>query len=565
MTGFTPAPQQPDGFYNAASYRDYADADINAEYHMKLGKTLYQSYLAQANQPVLDEAIQHFQRAVELEPDMAEAYVQLASAMWDQGAINLELAQYYCETAIRLEPSLASAHVLLGYFLQRAGFWDEAITQFERGIQKNFRLSGRPRIALGHTMLQQALTQASTFTQLTMALSGSLHVFTGCVLLPLDPQSSQMIQNALFGDIKAYTFSTLGKVFKTLGLKGMARSMYKAGTHAMPNDPLFYHILGDEHLFETGHYADALECYQKAREKMPHDLALIKKIGQTCMALKRNLEAATHLEEVLTQDPTDFDTLYSLAQIYLEDKQYMKSLYYFKEARAVRPHYPYVYSNMAYILFKLDDLEGSFEEYKTAMELGTDPLWLSTVAYTLATMAYQVQGDIPMAMEFVQQSIQYHPENTDAVTMLADLYFESGHLELAINAYKAVLMLDPNNGDCYSNIGFILWQMDHNEAAIDAYKAALEFDPTNAVAYNNLGVIFLDETQDPKKALPLFSKALELNPTYTLACFNLGRSYELQGNTLKAADLYTQALSLNTRSPELDDSEIEARLQGLFR
>src|SRR5947207_684037 len=94
---------QPDGSFPPASSLLPAETHATAEYYLNLGKSFYQSYLARAHQHDLEAAIQHFQKAVEISPNLAEAYVQLASALWDQGTIHLELAQYYCETALKLD------------------------------------------------------------------------------------------------------------------------------------------------------------------------------------------------------------------------------------------------------------------------------------------------------------------------------------------------------------------------------------------------------------------------------------------------------------------------------
>jgi tetratricopeptide (TPR) repeat protein len=537
---------------------------ISAEYYLKIGKSLYQSYLARSRQQDLEEAIHHFQKAVEMEPNLAEAYVQLASALWDQGAINLELAQFYCETALKLDPTQAEANLFLGYFLQRAGFYEDAVQQYQLSIHKSFYRSGRPRIALGHARLKQAVQSTNKVQQVTMALQGVGQFMLGCTLLPLDKQTCFLLKEALLTDAQIYTLNTVAKGLKSLKMNDMARRVYSLGIRMLPKEALFYHMLADDYLYEQDDPKEAVRYYQMAQALDPNNLGLLKKLGKAYAEAKDVSNAVTVLSSVVEKDADDYDSFYSLAQLYTDERAYFKALYYFKEACKIRPHSPYVHSNMAYVLFKLEDVEGAFEEYTIAMEYGTDPIWLSTVSQTLGTICYQLYNNPTGALEYLQHSLHYNPENQDTLVMLADLYFETGQMEMAISAYKTILQIDPENADCYSNIGYILWQMDRNDAAIDAYMTAIYYDKANHIAHNNLGVIYLDEDSNPTKAVPLFKKALDLKPDYTLACFNLGRALESLGNTLEAAEKYSTALELNQLNPELEDTEIQGHLDHLF-
>ncbi len=563
MLHSNPTPQ-PDGPFQPSSSLVPIQHDVSAEYHLKMGKSLYHSYLARSRQQDLDAAVQHFQKAVEIEPNMAEAYVQLASALWDQGAINLELAQFYCETALKLDEKQADANLFLGYFLQRAGFLEDALAQYNMAVKKNFWRSTRSRIAMSNILLKQAVQVESKGLQLVLAARGVSQFLVGCAFLPLDKQTCFLLKEAFMADAQVYSLNWLSKGLKSVKLHTLARKVYALGTRLMPQEPLFYHMLGDDYLYELKDAQEAIYWYTRAQSLDPHNLNLLKKLGKAYTQANETSAALSTYTKVVEIGGDDFDTLYQMAQIYTTEEAYFKALYYFKEAEKFQPHYPYLHSNIAYILFKMDDVEGAFEKYKAAFEYGTEPIWLSTVAQTLGTICYQVFEDTEQALEYFQQSLHFNPENEDTMAMVADLYFEAGHLEQALTAYQTLLQMVPDSADCYSNIGYILWQMDKNHAAIDAYLTAIYYDANSYIAHNNLGVIYLDEASAPDKALPLFEKALSLKSDYTLACFNIGRALEVMGKTLEAAEFYSQALSLNQSNPELEDAEIQEYLDHLF-
>ena len=91
-----------------------------------LGKALTQ-------QGKLDAAIAHFERALQLKPDYAEAHADLGVLLARQGKGNEAIA--HCQRALQLAPDAAEAHYNLGLALIQLGKGNEAIPHFERALQ----------------------------------------------------------------------------------------------------------------------------------------------------------------------------------------------------------------------------------------------------------------------------------------------------------------------------------------------------------------------------------------------------------------------------------------------
>lgn len=89
-----------------------------------------------------DQALVHFNRAVEIDPQFALAYVGLADCynlLGSYGELAPEsaypAAREYAEKALRLDSSLASAHIALAYTLQNYDWdWKSAETEYRRGF-----------------------------------------------------------------------------------------------------------------------------------------------------------------------------------------------------------------------------------------------------------------------------------------------------------------------------------------------------------------------------------------------------------------------------------------------
>lgn len=89
--------------------------------------------LALFNQGKLDEAVQHYQRALQFEPENVECQNNLGAALFSQGKLD-EAIQHY-EQALQVNPNYAQAHYNLGLVLAARGNLPGAIQHFESAIQ----------------------------------------------------------------------------------------------------------------------------------------------------------------------------------------------------------------------------------------------------------------------------------------------------------------------------------------------------------------------------------------------------------------------------------------------
>lgn len=114
----------------------------------------------------LDEAAVHFQKALDIYPDYAEANANLADVLCLQGAWRDAVDHY--QTALRSQPNYAMAHNNLGIALAVIGNTDEAIDQFREALRIN------ANYADAHANLARCLVQVGrredAVRELTQAL-----------------------------------------------------------------------------------------------------------------------------------------------------------------------------------------------------------------------------------------------------------------------------------------------------------------------------------------------------------------------------------------------------------
>jgi protein O-mannosyl-transferase len=96
-----------------------------------------------------DEAIAHFQKALEIQPDFAMAHNNLGNALLAKGQTDEAIAHF--QKALEIQPDDATAHNNLGNVLLQSGRADDAIHHFEKA------LAARPDYAWAHYNLGNAL------------------------------------------------------------------------------------------------------------------------------------------------------------------------------------------------------------------------------------------------------------------------------------------------------------------------------------------------------------------------------------------------------------------------
>src|SRR4029077_20113656 len=82
---------------------------------------------------LVDEAIAHYERAVELRPDYADRHYNLGSALLQEGRIDEAIAHW--QRTLSIQPNDAEAHTTLGDALLRKGEIGQAIAHYETALE----------------------------------------------------------------------------------------------------------------------------------------------------------------------------------------------------------------------------------------------------------------------------------------------------------------------------------------------------------------------------------------------------------------------------------------------
>ena len=97
-----------------------------AEAHLNLANLLLQQQRA-------DDAIAHFQAALEIQPGLAGAHNNLANALLGKGRVDEAIAHF--ERALKLQPGLAEAHNNLANAYLQKGRVAEAVPHYQAALE----------------------------------------------------------------------------------------------------------------------------------------------------------------------------------------------------------------------------------------------------------------------------------------------------------------------------------------------------------------------------------------------------------------------------------------------
>ncbi|MFZ3216301.1 MAG: tetratricopeptide repeat protein [Candidatus Acidiferrales bacterium] len=252
----------------------------------------------------LDTALAEFQKATELDPQLAAAFVDL-------GGVYIEKHDYAAaipplKRAVELSPSLEGAHRLLGYALLAQGYANEAIPHLEKGHAED---------ALGIALLESGkLQQAVIVLQKAVAKN------------PDDPdllyyygRASGLLSKEVFDDLEARfpdsarAHQMMAQDYAALRDVPGAEREFQDALRLRPQTPGLHLQLGE--LYARAQQWDkAAEQFRLETELQPGSAEAAYRLGEALLQLGKFHEAREALVQSDELRPDMPETLYMLGK-----------------------------------------------------------------------------------------------------------------------------------------------------------------------------------------------------------------------------------------------------------
>jgi tetratricopeptide (TPR) repeat protein len=460
-----------------------------------------------------------------------------------QTPLRLELARFYYGTNKKDEllsllngmksdlKQFPHAYVQAGDFFIRVGQFDEAIKQYEEGIQKDPQ---RKTVYMKHEI--EAFVRENNLP-LAYAKNNEL--------LKIDPK-----------DAEARGLEATFKLDK--GEVTEAMTDLQSVVTAKPNNFVARFNLGRAH-FARGEYEQARQEFDKAVQIRPDYIPA--RLAQTQVALIRgDAETAVHtsdeilrispgsiqgrvmkaaalqrlqkfedaravLEPVLAKNPKQVETLLELGVLDLGEHKYKEAIDSFHRAWTAAPNNirGLLGESKAYLLdgqaeksvaliqtevqkepnrqdllrelgnaqMAAGQFDAAVASYQSLMARVKEPRQLTDIWSRIA-QAYRYKGDVPHSIEALEKSRQGVPDNPLVVTNLGMLYEQMGKMDVAKKYYETAIRIDQNNGYALNNLAYLITETDGdlNVALTYAQRAKQRLPNYNEVT-DTLGWIYI--------------------------------------------------------------------------
>jgi serine/threonine-protein kinase len=329
----------------------------------------------------IDEAIQMFQQAIQLDRNYALAYAGLGEAYWRKYRDTRDTqwvapARENCQFALKLNSQIAPVYVTLGIIEEGAGRHAEALDALNKARQ-------------------------------------------------LEPGNPSV-------------FSELGAVEEATGKFEDAEASYKAAAQLRPSDWTSLNALGGFY-YRRGRYPDAIPLFQQITHLAPANSQGYTNLGATYAMAGQYESAAVSFNQSLSLQPTA-SAYTNLGTIYFFLGRCSEAVPLMERASQLAPKSEQVWGNLgdAYACVSGKGSEAD-SAYRQAVQLGQARLAVNANdGETLSVVAlYQAKlGKKPKALENIQKARRLAPGSRKVQWEAALIYELAGQRERALDALR---------------------------------------------------------------------------------------------------------------------------------
>jgi len=238
-----------------------------------------------------EEAVDQFQRAVQLEPSNEDAYIGLGGAYERLG--KPQDAENTYKKIVQLRPTYWRGYNLLGGFYLRQAQYDDAAKMFQKVIERT------PESFRGYANM------------------GAAYLYEGKYAEAIQPLEQSLAIRAT-----ADTYSNLGTAYYYQHRFADAVAAYEKALQFDDKDYTNWGNLGEAY-YLIGEISKARHAFQKgvdlAKESIlvnAHDPVLLRNLSNYYAMLDDRAEALKYLDQAIAQSKSDKDALFSAAVVY---------------------------------------------------------------------------------------------------------------------------------------------------------------------------------------------------------------------------------------------------------
>jgi tetratricopeptide (TPR) repeat protein len=307
---------------------------------------------------------------------------------------------------------------------------------------------------------------------------------------------------------------------------------------------------------QKGDMEKARECYRKILSLEPTRVEEKKLLARSYLAERNYERAIEEFQEAIRLFPNDLRLRVDIANAYLAAGQFEQGERVYSDLIKERPGNSDIYLLLANYYLKGDKLEKMQETINQAVQLEKEPARQARI-YALMGQAALEKADLPTSLGLFQKAVETQPEDSNNVFALGRVYLLSGDREKGAEQVDKAIKLAPTpNPDWLLLLGDTYRALRKKDKADEAFSNAIavlqqqcEKLPNNWMARFQLGQAY-EKTEDDALAAEAYAESVKLQPDNGALRYKLATVYSGLHQHEKAQKQLEEAVKLESPKPE---------------
>ncbi len=477
-----PAKEWSDKAHNASIAGNYDEAILLADKAIEIDPDYADAYYTRGyanwQKKLFEKAIEDFSMVIELQPGSPEAYINRGSIKSSMGLYDGCIEDQSAAIKLAMEQNAAASLMATAYYRRgrayfRKGENDAAVRDLSRYIE----LKPEREAVDGYQARAAAYEAKGQIAEATDDLNKALTLDPGnedCKQQLAKLEKSAVLAGKGGGPGREWTDKA--RRANADGKWDDAISYANMAIKADPNDPKAYFERGRAR-YEKDILKEGVEDLDKAIKLEPDYIAAYEYRGYTKAdmgLLKENIEDQDMTVKLSPNDPVCYS---NRGTAYHRNKQYDLALADYERSLEMSPDDPDTYRRRGNAYYRKGDYNRALWDYDMANRLNPN----DDDIYFLRSRVYFKKGNYDAAIADCNRTIEIYPRKAGAYNVRADAYRAKGEHGQAIKDYNKSIELNPEQKDLNSYFGRAMAYkaVGQDKEALEDLKTAAALDPKN--------------------------------------------------------------------------------------